>query len=151
MPTDGNAAIDLSSYIVANSVEMVSSDQTRARVRYTVEFGADNSEVALALTRRTAGFVLGRAAGKLQSDAPPLDRNGNTIADNTRINPNPVAIAERDTQSPTMEIVEQVGIERITTDRDGTRLVLEAQTVSGEALKPQWLDFEKFRDIPQAQ
>ena len=42
VPTDGNAAIDLSSYIVANSVEMVSSDQTRARVRYTVEFGADN-------------------------------------------------------------------------------------------------------------
>ena len=144
VPTDGNVAIDLSSYIVENSVEMVSSDQTRARVRYTVEFGADNSDEALALTRRTAGFVLGRAAGKLQSDAPPLDRNGNTIADNTRINPNPVAIAERDTQSPTMEIVEQVGIERITTDRDGTRLVLEAQTVSDEALKPQWLDFENF-------
>ena len=96
------------------------------------------------MTQRTAGFVLGRAAGKLQSDAPPLDRNGNTIADNTRINPNPVAIAERDTQSPTMEIVEQVGIERITTDRDGTRVTLEAQTVSDEALKPQWLDFENF-------
>ena len=144
VPTDGNAAIDLSSYIVANSVEMVSSDQTRARVRYTVEFGADNSDEALALTRRTAGFVLGRAAGKLQNDAPPLDRDGNTIADNTRINPNPVAIAERDTQSPTMEIVEQVGVERITTNRDGTRVTLEAQTVSGEALKPQWLDFENF-------
>ena len=144
VPTDGNVAIGLSSYIVENSVEMVSADQTRARVRYMVEFGADNSDEALALTRRTAGFVLGRAAGKLQSDAPPLDRNGNTIADNTRINPNPVAIAERDTQSPTMEIVEQVGIERITTDRDGTRLVLEAQTVSDEALKPQWLDFENF-------
>ncbi len=144
VPTDGNAAIDLSSYIVENSVEMVSSDQTRARVRYTVEFGADDSEVALALTRRTAGFVLGRAAGRLQSDAPPLDRNGNTIADNTRINPNPVAIAERDTQSPTVEVVEQLGVERITTDRNGTRVTLEARTISGEALKPQWLDFENF-------
>ncbi len=146
VPTTGTA-IDLyrpTNYIVANSVEMISSDQTRARVRYTVEFGADNSDEALALTRRTAGFVLGRAAGRLQSDAPPLDSDGNTIADNTRINPNPVAIAERDTQSPTMEIVEQVGIERITTDRDGTRLTLEAQTVSNEALKPQWLDFENF-------
>ena len=146
VPTTGTA-IDLyrpTNYIVENSVEMVSSDQTRARVRYTVEFGADDSEVALALTRRTAGFVLGRAAGRLQSDAPPLDRDGNTIADNTRINPNPVAIAERDTQSPTMEIVEQVGVERIITNRDGTRVTLEAQTVSGEALKPQWLDFENF-------
>ena len=146
VPTTGTA-IDLyrpTNYIVENSVEMVSSDQTRARVRYTVEFGADNSDEALALTRRTAGFVLGRAAGRLQSDEPPLGSDGNTIADNTRINPNPVAIAERDTQSPTMEIVEQVGVERITTNRDGTRVTLEAQTVSGEALKPQWLDFENF-------
>ena len=142
VPTTGTA-IDLyrpTNYIVANSVEMVSSDQTRARVRYTVEFGEDNSDEALALTRRTAGFVLGRAAGKLQSDAPPLDRNGNTIADNTRINPNPMAIAERDTQSPTVAIIDR----QIRVGRDGIILNLNAQTDSGEALKPQWLDLENF-------
>ncbi len=141
VPTDGNAAIDLSSYIVANSVEMVSSDQTRARVRYTVEFGADNDENATVnLTQRTAGFVLGRAAGKLQSDAPPLDRNGNTIADNTRINPNPVAIAERDTQSPTVMMVDR----QIRAGPNGIVVQLEAETNSGEALKPQWLDLRNL-------
>ena len=140
VPTDGNVAIDLSSYIVENSVEMVSSDQTRARVRYTVEFGADNSDEALALTRRTAGFVLGRAAGKLQSDAPPLDSDGNTIADNTRINPNPMAIADRDTQSPTVMMVDR----QIRAGPNGIVVQLEAETDSGEALKPQWLDLRNL-------
>ena len=140
VPTDGNVAIDLSSYIVENSVEMVSSDQTRARVRYTVEFGADNSNEALALTRRTAGFVLGRAAGKLQNDAPPLDRDGNTIADNTRINPNLMAIADRDTQSPTVMMVDR----QIRAGPNGIVVQLEAETDSGEALKPQWLDLRNL-------
>ncbi len=146
VPTTGTA-IDLyrpTNYIVANSVEMVSSDQTRARVRYTVEFGPDNnteaSDEALALTRRTAGFVLGRAAGRLQSDAPPLDSAGNAIADNTRINPNPMAIAERDTQSPTVMMVDR----QIRVGRDGIILNLNAQTDSGEALKPQWLDLRNL-------
>ncbi len=137
VPTDDNEVINLADYIVANSVEMVSFDQTRARVRYTVEFGADTADAAVSLTQRTAGFVLGRATGKLQDDAQPLDSDGNPIADNARINPNPAAIAARDTQSPTVVVDGNLVV-----GQNGFRVNFNARTESGESLKPQWQQFE---------
>ncbi len=138
VPTTG-AAIDLSSYIIANTVEMVSYDQTQARVRYTVEFGANDNDDALALTQRTAGFVLGRAMGALQEgDMQPLDSDGNFIADNARINLNDTAIARRDTTAPAIAVTAIVR----SIERDGIDIDFTLRT--DESLQPQWNDGDDF-------
>ncbi len=146
VPTTGTA-IDLyrpTNYIVANAVEMVSFDQTQARVRYTVEFGATDDDDALAVTRRTAGFVLGRAIGGLQEDqegdVQPLDSNGNPIADNARINPNDTAIAKRDTTSPAIAVT----IVDSPIESDGIDIHFTLRTDSDESLQPQWNDGDDY-------
>ena len=139
VPTTGTA-IDLTDYIVANTVEMVSFDQTQARVRYTVEFGANDDEDAVALTQRTAGFVLGRAAGKLQNDVPPLDSDGDFINDNDLINPNDTAIAKRDTTSPRIAVT----VVGRSVRSSGIDINFILRTDSNERLQSQWSDGDDF-------
>ena len=138
VPTTGTA-IDLSGYIRENTVEMVSFDRTQARVLYTVEFGSANDDDALALTQRTAGFVLGRAMGALQADdVQPLDSDGNFIADNARINLNDTAIARRDTTAPAIAVTAIVR----SIERDGIDIDFTLRT--DESLQPQWNDGDDF-------
>ena len=133
IPTSGNA-IDLAQYITANSVETITTD-THVRVRYTVSFGTADDADALALTQRTAGFVLGRAMGGLQNGGmQPLDRDGNAIGNNAPISSTTTAIAARDTQSPTV----RVDNTNISQGNDGFVLSFDLSTDSGEALNPQW-------------
>ena len=133
VPTTGTA-IDLSG-ISENTVEMVSFDQTQARVRYTVEFGAADNAEALALTQRTAGFILGRAMGALQEgDMQPLDSDGNFIADDAPINPSDTAIARRDTTSPAIMVMAVVS----NIESDGIDIDFTLRTDSDESLQPQW-------------
>ncbi len=141
VPTTGTE-INLSEYISANTVEMVSADQARARVRYTVEFGSADDEDAVALTQRTAGFVLGRAAGRLQRSPTelPLNVAAIAIADDARINPNDTAIAKRDTTPPKIAVT--VAGSRLGSGGIDINFIL--QTDSEEYLQPQWNDENDF-------
>ena len=73
---------------------------TTATVEYTVTFGD------ITVERATAGFTLGRAPGSLMdNDNDPVMLDGTEIGDNARIDDNEAAVAQRDTQAPSMIVV----------------------------------------------
>ena len=139
IPTSGDP-IDLTRYIVFNRVNP-SGREIRAWVEYTVKFGEDTDDDALALTHRTAGFVLGRAPGELQETVAPLDSAGAPIADGARIDPSEGAIARRDTISPVISVEKA---ENNSLSADGFLFDFNLRTTNDEYLKAQWNSAEDF-------
>ena len=140
IPTSDDKKIDdLSPYISTSTVQAISD--TDARVRYTVKFGDDNDADALARTQGTAGFTLGRAAGKLQkSGILPLDDEGELIRDGGRIGSSDTAIAKRDITPPEI----RVRVTRNDTNVDGYLLSFGASTYPRELLKTEWNDLDNY-------
>ena len=125
IPTSDDKKIDdLSPYISTSTVQAISN--TDARVRYTVKFGEDDDVEALARTQGTAGFTLGRAAGKLQKSGIPLDDEGELIRDGGRIGSSDTAIAKRDITPPEI----RVRVTRNDTNADGYLLSFGGEYLS---------------------
>ena len=87
--------------VMAGVIPTVSANDdtspTTATVEYTVTFDDITAE------RATAGFTLGRAAGRLNNPVRPAD--GTAIGADDRIDNNQAAVAQRDTEAPSMTVV----------------------------------------------
>ncbi len=86
-------------------------DGDEAGFQFTVNYGPNTDNAAVALAQMTAGFTLGRAGDNdvcnlcdSNSNLPArIDRT--TIDQNTRIDNRPAAVAERDTVPPSITVV----------------------------------------------
>ena len=106
---DGMVEMVPDSLVTARTSSNVDGDE--AQFEFTVNYGPNTNDAAVALAQRTAGFTLGRAGDDdacnlcdNNSNLPTRIDDGSTINENTRIDNRPAAVARRDTVPPSIDV-----------------------------------------------